>query len=333
MATILIDDRERDKATGIGRYKKGRESIINYFAPYVEKYCAKGRMISAQVQHLAVSDYAIMLHNQTHSKLVMAIERKTWSDLSASIEGRLNGQIEAMKELREKEKCDLLIIMEGPKAFPSKTTMCARKPYGNLFAKLRHLLLRDKIPWVISKNQAHTAEIICDFASDYISLTNRGDLEINFGEGKLGGIPENLTKKKENSDDVIIIKMWCGVSGIHEYTCSVLRKKYKLAELFMGEVPVEEIAELRYADGVKVGERRAKGIIKAVMNQDSQIRALSEIPGLSRTGAKNLIEQCDDGLLGLFFMDEEEIADLQLTEKKRVGPKLSVKIRKFMDIA
>lgn len=333
MATILIDDRERDKKTGVGRYNKGRESIINYFGPFVEKHCTKGRMIVAEVKHMVVGDYAIMLHGKTHSKLVMAIERKTLPDLAGSIKGRLNSQIEAMKDLREKEKCQLLIILEGVSAFPKKTTTYGNIPYGNLHAKLRHMLIRDNIPWIVSKNQTHTAEIICDLASDYITLTERGDLDIDFAKGVLGGVPEQLTKRKENPDHLIILKMWCAVPGLHEHVSMVLKKDHQLSELLLGEVPVEEIANLKYASGVLVGKKRAEKIRKSALMYSTHVKIFSEIPGVSKSAAERILSRVENGLFGLYFMEENEIKNLQKTDKTKVGPKLAERIRKFMDIA
>lgn len=334
MASIHIDDREKDKLTGVGRHNKGRESIINYFEPYIDKYCAQGLPMVAEVRRIVVGDYAIMLHNTDRAKLVMIIERKTWKDLSASFDGRLEGQINSMKKLRETEGCALLFIVEGPAVFNKKDAMCGGKPYSSLYAKLRHCLIRDGIPWIHTKNQMHTAETICDFAADYMRLVDRGDIEVDFKSGgEDGELPEELTKRKESPDDVIVCKMWCGISGVREHTSSALRKNYKLYQLMAGEIPVEDIAELRYADGMRVGERRAKGIFKAAQTYDSQIRAFTAIPGVSKAGATRMIAQSDQGLLGIYLMNVKEIAVLQKTDKTKVGKVVAERIRKFMDLA
>lgn len=333
MATILIDDRERDKATGVGRHKRGRESIINYFKPIVEKYCTDGRMIAAEVKHIVVGDYAIMLHGGKYSKLVMAIERKTLTDLAGSIKGRLKGQIEAMKKLREKEGCALLFVLEAHSAFPKATTTYGNIPYGNLHAQLRHILIRDNIPWVLSKDQTHTAKMVCDFAADYVKLAERGDITIDFSQGVLGGIPEQLTKRKQDPDNIIILKMWCAVPGLHEHVSGILKQTHSLAELLTGEISVDEIAELTYASGTRVGYKRAEKMVKQATLTTTHVKIISEIPGVSKSAAERMLTEAIDGILGLYFMDEESIQNLQKTDKTKVGPALAKRIRKFMDTA
>ena len=127
--------------------------------------------------------------------------------------------------------------------------------------------------------------------------------------------------------------MWCAVPGLHEHVSMVLRKEYSLAELMVGEIETEAIAELKYASGVSVGTKRAEKIKKSAMMPSTHIKILAEIPGVSKAAAERILNSVDEGMISLYFMELDEIRNLQKTDKTKVGPKLAEKIKKFMELA
>lgn len=327
-ATILIDDREKDKKTG-NRNKVGRESIENYFKPFVEKYYAKDINLVTEVRRLTKTDYSIMYNTASGSHLVMCIERKTLADLAASLsKDRLGSQIRNMKETKQEHDCDLLLIIEANTAFPKKTTTYGRIPYNQLIAKLRHVLIRDKIPWIITKNQEHTAEMICDLAADYVRLINDGKITLNGVEGS-HEVPKILTEKVHDSDEIITLKMWCSIPGLQEYIALKLREMYNISEIILGDVDIEDIASLKYASGVSVGPKRAKKMINAVSQIQVQAKVLSQIPGVSIKTAENILSQITWN--DLINMDVEELQLINRTAKTKIGPSLANKIKKFVE--
>lgn len=163
MAMIIADNRER--------------AVIPHFQAYmamVNKKLTKIKQVNLVEGQLTIGDYSIVLSIDTE-KILMVIERKTWGDLADSIKTtRMSEQIKKMLAIRNNIQCKLLYIIEG-KAFPRKTTKIHRIPFKNLHAKLRHILIRDNIPFIQSRNAVHTAEIIVDLALDFCKI-NKDDV-------------------------------------------------------------------------------------------------------------------------------------------------------------
>ena len=106
-----------------------------------------------EITRLTVGDYAFVRDN---GEIAIVVERKTLSDLAASIkDGRMENNDKLLKA-REDCDCRVLYIIEGP-AYPALDRKFGGIPYKCLQGKLDNLMLRDGIDIVWTKDECHTA--------------------------------------------------------------------------------------------------------------------------------------------------------------------------------
>ena len=169
MAHIIADTREENGAN-----------------PYLESCIAKDNRINSKLsinvgggditfekKQRAVGDYRICIGGE----VVAIFERKTWKDLSASIkDGRAREQHERLEEFRDQHDCQAYYIIEGVMIMPD-TRLVANIPFKNIAAKTRHNLIRG-IPHVQSKDAEGTAQLIVNFARDYMKLLAKKEITL-----------------------------------------------------------------------------------------------------------------------------------------------------------
>lgn len=182
MATIIADARERHGA-------------IPHFDAYIEEnnkefaYASHkqgGGKLNLLIQNVTVGDYSIVLREGSENILAMVIERKTWKDLAGSIrDRRIHHQHKNLEDIRNRRGCFVLYLIEGPILYKDSLAIGAKSlkkkttkggiPFKNLHAKVRHNLLRG-IPYVMARDEMHTAKLIVDFARDLIRLYREGEI-------------------------------------------------------------------------------------------------------------------------------------------------------------
>lgn len=142
---IIVDDREK--------------AII----PFLNELTAKYNIIY-KVQRNQTGDYAIVYKEN----ILLLIERKTWTDLAASMRDGRKENVKKLLNLREQTGCKIAYLIEGD-ATPSFTKKYGRLPIKNLRAHLDHLMFRDDIHILYSKNEEYTAERLFELAQNYLS--------------------------------------------------------------------------------------------------------------------------------------------------------------------
>jgi ERCC4-type nuclease len=142
---IIVDDREK--------------AVIPFMAELSEKY-----KIIYKVQRNQTGDYAIIYKDN----ILLIIERKTWADLAASMRDGRKENVKKLLNLREQTGCNLAYLIEGD-ATPSFTRKYGRLPVKNLRAHLDHLMFRDNIHVIYSKNELYTAERLFELGQNYLS--------------------------------------------------------------------------------------------------------------------------------------------------------------------
>jgi ERCC4-type nuclease len=142
---IIVDDREK--------------AVIPFLEEFKNKY-----NIIYKIQRNQTGDYAIVYKDE----ILLIIERKTWTDLAASMRDGRKENVKKLLNLREETKCNLAYLIEGD-ATPSFTKKYGRLPVKNLRAHLDHLMFRDNIHIIYSKNEIYTAERLFELATNYLS--------------------------------------------------------------------------------------------------------------------------------------------------------------------
>lgn len=163
-ATIVADAREREGA--------------NPFFEAAIAECNRTRLVPSEggnpidylIKTITVGDYAILLRSGNGARIpVLIIERKTWKDLAASIKDkRAKSQHERMVNLQNRTHCKCFYLIEGMFGYKD-SHLVQGLPFKSLHAKLRHNTIRG-IPCLQSRDQVHSAKIICDLARDMLRM-------------------------------------------------------------------------------------------------------------------------------------------------------------------
>lgn len=306
MLKLIVDDREG--------------AVIPFFTTYTN--------FNVLVQRIQIGDYII----SNNDKIVAAIERKSWADLSASIKDGRAANINKMLSLREQTSCKLFYLMEGKSRYtPDKKF--ARIPYKNLQAHLDHLIMRDNITILYADSPADTAVRLAEFMTNYLTLPN-SITQISLPVEPISGASELniLTTTVPKTDAEIITAMWCCIPNITNKTAQCFAE-YHIADLFYNRIAYDTIANLCYANGTVIGKRAKKIFAVAtdnVSNYAIYCRIMAEIPGLTKRTAALILVQIKfvDLLAGVFTV--QQLADIKKTEKSRIGDAVAKKIYKFL---
>ncbi|MEM3062127.1 MAG: ERCC4 domain-containing protein [Nitrososphaerota archaeon] len=337
MALIIADSRET----------KAVHHIPIVLSEYQHKYPEK---IDYAVERLEVGDYVI----KVQGKVKAIIERKTWSDLAASIkDGRMNNQEERLSSLRT--RCKVLYIIEGRNY--NNNHIINGISFRNLNNKIRHNLLRG-IPFLRTYNILHTAYLLADLARDYLLIKSPrsglyNDLQnilIEYEEEKDSELYKKISsildksiignqereleleikKPKSLNDRDVVSRMWQAINGIGIEASIILMKNLTLREILCDDINdvKEKIKKLRFQSG-KIFGSRADKIVNNARNENTWISILSSIPRISRTTAKIILKRFSlpDIASGKILLDD--LAEVQ-KKRGRVG-KMSSKIFEYLN--
>lgn len=300
MLTIIIDDRE--------------QKII----PYLQTYDVDN--INIKVQRLLKGDYAIMYKD----KLIVLIERKTWLDLSSSLKDGRKENVHKLFEARDKSKCLLLYLIEG-NLCPDNTESFANIPYKNLRAHLDHLIMRDNIHIMHTISEQHTAKRLIEFAKNITTIKPSILPECN-DDIKNDG---NICEKQELSDEQIKIQVWSMIPYITEKTAMIfIKNKISISDIILQKISIDEIANLQYESGMKIGNRASK-IFDIKDNINSQAKLLSGIRGITLKTGNEILKNISLNEI-LIEKNIEKISAIKKSEKNKVGKKIAENIIKFL---
>jgi ERCC4-type nuclease len=146
---IIIDDRESAVIPFINIQKKANPGI------------------TSEVKRINIGDYALC-HG---SNIKAIIERKTWRDLAASIRDGRKKNVNKLIKLRSQTNCKIIYLIEG-NATPTANRSYGRIPYKVLISHLNHLIFRDDIHIIYSKDQEYTAYKLFELCNNYLTLDN-----------------------------------------------------------------------------------------------------------------------------------------------------------------
>ena len=126
---------------------------------------------------MTTGDYAVIASNvgpgsKTSERILASIERKSLSDFAASLKDGRHANFAKMIQLRAEIGCRLLLIVEGP-AFPADNTRFSRIPYKNIQSAIFHLMMRDNISVILTRDPAHTAKTLVSFVKSMESLLRK----------------------------------------------------------------------------------------------------------------------------------------------------------------
>ena len=243
-----------------------------------------------------------------------------------------------MISLRDKTKCKLFYLIEGNPIHKPTTKFC-RIPYKNLRSHLDHLMFRDNIHIIHSKNQKNTVERICELIKNYMSiepspLLQFENSESNTDEKKTKDMGELLLKEKISiTDDEILLKIWCCIPGINEKTAKLfIDLGYKINDLILGKIEKNTIKNIRYNDNCAIGKRSEKiyncSQIKKT-NYKYFINMMSNVKGITKKTAGIILDEICFKSFIMGNIDIDSLASIKKTPKTSIGKKASSELLKL----
>jgi ERCC4-type nuclease len=284
---IIMDNRERAIISTNGNFQ-GRISIE----------CMK------------TGDFKILKRVSDGSIPIMLIERKTLTDMSASIpDGRAYEQPEKMVKFRqENEGCQLYFIIEGPNTHNDDHVICNRNgiTYATIIRRLDHIMMNDNIHILYTRSIAETMKRIMSLIKNYESRNEHRDRQnVVFGSMKSienidknieqnieqdtsnGKLPDNEIKGPEPLP--IVSKIWMAIPGISQKNINVIRAKYSLKTILTMSPIQENINAI--AGIVRGGGRRIGPSLANKMLNFNPSKVISSINGIGAARATAIITQ------------------------------------------
>lgn len=257
--------------------------------------------------------------------LLIAIERKTWNDLAASIkDGRINNQISDLCEVRKNNPdVTVLILIEG-----KRCSIHQGIDIKNLDHKIYHTIIRNNIPFVYSKNIHDSCKIIATLSDTYpsdmlkkypVPDTENGEV-ISGGDGPEFVDPIKVKRIKNYRTNAI--NALSAVPGISHSSAEIILRHFSIMQL-MKTATVEEISKLQYVSGKKFGDAKAEKLLSDIKTGNCIIKMLEEINGMKRESATSLFAVIgpDPGSWSI-----KTIKDVKKTEKRKIGKKIATRI-------
>jgi ERCC4-type nuclease len=254
-------------------------------------------------KQLTTGDYAV----SWQGNIIAVFERKSYTDYAASLkDGRADNKNKLL-ELRAKTNCRVFYIIEGD-AFPAATKKYGNIPYIAIQSSMFHLMMRDNIMCIMTKDTLGTAKMLVDFVHSMDNLiTKIGDLSFlepsifsggaDGDGGDSGAVNANstdiatdlLVAPQQRSDHDIVREMWCCFRGISTETSDEFSKKWSIADIILRKIDRNEIMSFKMSSGRKITStviNSLTGVQRAV-----EIRILSCVPMVSTKIAGELLTE------------------------------------------
>lgn len=278
-----------------------------------------------ELRTLSAGDYAVVYKDH----IIMLIERKSWQDLAATFLDRSRKfNYEKMISERNQFGCFLFYLVEGKRPAVGINHV----QIETLEAHLDHLYFDHQIVTLYSESVEKTPERIFRLIKHYITSHSNPFKAL---EEKLGGsqtiveskdldcIPStklsasnNLKTAKKMSDDAIKYAMWNCIEGMTEPNYLALNDiGINLGGLLLNQYKPENLIHAKYKLGTLVGLKKITKIINSASQLATHIKVMSQIPSISETRAKIILDKfaLSDIITG--SVTEQMIADINIVSQ------------------
>jgi ERCC4-type nuclease len=293
-----------------------------------------------KVQRITVGDY-VYVHGD---KIICIVERKSITDLTASIkDGRMNNHNKLL-EAKEKCACIILYIIEGP-AYPNLNRSFARMKFKCLQEELDSIMFSDDIKIIWTKNIIHTAERLAGLCKTFEKFVDKGIFSnIIEQKGCENGIiveenpPLNMEKvnsivniKHEVNLDMLHVNMLRQVKGVSYKASVVALQHFNIKQLLLcKDVTSQNWYNFKNLDSMyRLGNRGMKmfnSCKKVNECPETQIKILSQINGITKTIAGLILQNLDLTVLLDGKFEKNIIADIKKKNNRRIGKAIEGKI-------
>jgi ERCC4-type nuclease len=122
--------------------------------------------INYTIKHITTGDYAVV---GPDGALLAIIERKSLDDYGASIKDSRHANKEKLAAISAKTGCRIIYIIEGPLS-PKMHDQFSRIPYKHIESSIHHLIIRDNICVLRTKDTLDTAQTLARFVRNCDTL-------------------------------------------------------------------------------------------------------------------------------------------------------------------
>jgi ERCC4-type nuclease len=309
-----------------------------------------------ETMQINTGDYLICEQVGSGMEILACIERKTLKDYAASFKDGRYSNINKMLDLREKTNCQLYYFVEG-QVFLAPTTRIAGIPYKNIVNSTIHMMIRDNIHTVRTKDEQGTVDMLLDFIRSYEKIDIRAtrppnkptdasaDITtsvVSENESEHTGSCEDtiplkvdthqedatlITKKIDKSDITIITEMWESLAGISISTARNIADTCSFEEFFNQDIDIKSIKTQGGKSIIKSGITSLNSLKKYDVKKS--INILAAIPGISKTVATQLIDKYNLSEL----ITTPQLSEFKIQQKSRevrFGESKSALIKKYL---
>jgi ERCC4-type nuclease len=311
MFKLTVDDRETKIIPHLMRLSLDKNNII------------------LSVERITCGDYVVSWNGY----VIFIIERKTLADMAASIkDGRKNNTKNLFKVKEQFPLCKIIYLIEGA-ARPSSTKKIGGIQYKNLQAHMDHLIQRDGIFIIYSKNNEDTAARLIEFIRNYSTIQPSPLAELPTTGGEISVLKD--THKRSDLD--IIYNIWCCVPYITTKTATLfIDAKLSIGAFLRCDHPLAEkksIYTMKYPNGTIIGKRADK-IVKI---QDLELDAnravyaamLACLAGITKKTALLVLETYSFADIINNRIPHEQISNIKKSSSRSIGNKAVDAIFKY----
>ena len=299
---LIVDDRER--------------AVIPHLLPLCE----------AQIHRLITGDFAFAAGGKT----VVVVERKTLSDLAASIkDGRMNNNNKLL-DVREKTGARIVYIIEGSPLTPP-TRKFGGIAFSTLQSTLDGLAFRHNVIIIWTRGPEETAARLSRLRFKLVDMdfgeANAAVVELN--EGGDSQIPPELLERKEKTVDSVHVNMLRCLKDVSGPTAILLLSKYSLHELISHQFEPEVIYNLKYPSGFIIGQRSLSICEQLIeMPLELQCKIIACIDGVSETLAATILNAIPLVSLTNWTIEIKDLANIMRpgAKPRRLGDALAKRI-------
>ena len=293
------------------------------------------KIFAITIKRITVGDYAFIYNG----RVIVIVERKTLSDLAASLkDGRMSNN-DKLLDAQKKHGCRILYIIEGP-AYPNMSRKFGRIPYKCLQGKLDSLLFRHDVKIIWTRDAEHTAQRLVGLCAKFTTFVTDGvfDDVINrdeklidtSGTNKNGGVEDVVNIKHDIVLDDLYVKMLQCYPYITRKSAIAILRVYTIQQYLLGQVDMKTCYNCTYASGFRLGARGEK-IYKQSIAQDPKchIRVLACINGLTHNSATCILQEVNFSDIVSSVFEVNSIANIYKKNSRRIGPAIEMRIRRI----
>jgi len=292
--------------------------------------------VSIVIGQITTGDYSILAPN---GYILAVIERKSLEDFAASLKDGRMTNTQKLIDMRSKTGCRIIYIIEGP-AHPEPNDYFGNIPYKYIESCIFHMVVRDNITILNTKNSLGTAQMLSRFVSSMDTLCVKG-YEVNEVVNEINDINtiidqptvdivqsvSMLKAKQEKSDDDVVREMWSCFPGISTESASEFMRHWSISDIIRGNISRTDIMKLKMANGKAINKKAADSL--CTPTKLVEIRLLTSIPGISHASATCLINNTP--LSRLLSYGKEISIEIIGKNSRRLGDKSAENVVKYFN--